>query len=266
MTKQEIEDMAKWGNHIVEGVLDNKIECPYNENHCVLQDVSCGNFTENVCELYKKEKGNYHFLINGQYQDPDTNSHILYIIAACKFNKRLKDKGFEKIKIKNFDIVVRNNYNFCLRANLKEKTFINKKNCICLGADWAFSWSTIAECEKKKQWVIINETHTIIGHPLWPCKKMEHQTVNQARSDKISMKDTLEILKKCYENNWERNKQLIGEEECKNLVNAFYDYEDWYKLFNDFDTYIKFWDLEIFNENDIDEKNIYEKFVKKNFR
>ena len=95
---------------------------------------------------------------------------------------------------------------------------------------------------------------------------MEHQTVNQARSDKISMKDTLEILKKCYENNWERNKQLIGEEECKNLVNAFYDYEDWYKLFNDFDTYIKFWDLEIFNENDIDEKNIYEKFVKKNFR
>ena len=52
--------------------------------------------------------------------------------------------------------------------------------------------------------------------------------------------------------------------ECKNLVNAFYDYKDWYKLFNDFDTYIKFWDLEIFNENDIDEKNIYEKFVIKN--
>ena len=57
---------------------------------------------------------------------------------------------------------------------------------------------------------------------------------------------------------------LIEEKECKNLVNAFYDYKDWYKLFNDFDTYIKFWDLEIFNENDIDEKNIYEKFVIKN--
>ena len=78
--------MANWGNHIAKGVLDNKIECPYNEKHCVLEDVSCGNFTENVCELYKKEKGNYHFLINGQYQDPDTNSHILYIIAAYKFN------------------------------------------------------------------------------------------------------------------------------------------------------------------------------------
>ena len=61
-----------------------------------------------------------------------------------------------------------------------------------------------------------------------------------------------------------KKEQLLIEEECKNLVTAFYDYKDWYKLFNDFDTYIKFWDLEIFNENDIDEKNIYEKFVIKN--
>ena len=256
---------------------------PTSEDHCVLINVAYGKFEPEVCEIYQKIGKNqgWHFRINGQYEDPDIKSHILYLIAAHKYNKKLEEykKSEKQIGIESFEVATRNTnrYGFCLKANLENG------GEILLGADWAFSWDMISKCKVEQQWEIINEVHTIKYHPLWPCEKKDGRTVNQVRTNKINMYQTLKVLEQCYEkwkktndddSNLIKNKEPLnlneglikafndykGKKEMaiRGLIRAFNAYEDWYRIFKDFNEYIDFFDLKIFEE-EINENNVYEK-------
>lgn len=247
--KAEVESMKNWANEQIK----NNI-CLYSEDHCVLIDVAYGKFEPEVCEIYRKmgKKDGWHFRINGQYEDPDIKSHILYLIAAHKYNRKLEEyKKLEKqIGIESFEVAIRNTnrYGFCLKANLENG------GEILLGADWAFSWEMISKCKTEQQWDIVKKVHTIKYHPLWPCEeKNKRNTVNQARKDKKSMHETLNELEQCYKEEWKNNNKSND-----NLINAFYDYENWYRTFGSFSKYIDFFDLKIFEE-EINENNVYEK-------
>lgn len=246
--KQETEAIVEWSNEMVRSG-----QFFYGEDHCVLIDVAAGNFVEEMCNLYKNPKGGYHLLINGQYQDPDISSHILYIIAAKKFNKRLEDYPKIRDRIKKFEVESRGNYKFCLSVKDDRENPI-----IELGADWVFNWNLIAGCDKQQQWTITKAVHTIKSHPLWPCHPGNSKnTVNQARRDKISMYNTLKTLQYCYEK-WNDQKKI--DSSMPMLMQAFDDNREWYLLFGTFDTYIDFWDLKMFADEEINEKNIYDKF------
>ena len=262
--KQETEDIVAWSNEIIKNEMVKPGQFFYGEDHCVLIDVAAGNFVEEICNLYKHPKGGYHLLINGQYQDPDITSHILYIITAIKFNKRLEKEKYQKIKnkIKKFEVASRGNYKFCLSAKDNQENPIME-----LGADWAFNWNLIARCDKQQQWEITKAVQTIKSHPLWPCRCVEgNSTVNQVRSDKISMYNTLKTLQYCYEK-W-NNKEKIDYNNgyySSMLMRAFDNNQAWYLLFGTFNTYVDFWDLKMFKDEEINEKNIYNKFCNQLF-
>lgn len=193
-------------------------------------------------------------MINGDYKDPDNVSIVLYMLIMHKYGKKLSKFGIE-----NFRVSIRGDkgpyqYMYCIYAEFDNRS-------IKLAGDWVLSWSFVNECSKDDQFEIIQKTHTIWGHPIWPCEKIEHRkTVNQARNDNISMKETLEILKKCYENRFE-NKVYQDDKNFKYIENAFYDYKEWYIKFETYDKYVVFWDLNRFEESVITQNNVLDIFL-----
>ena len=71
------------------------------------------------------------------------------------------------------------------------------------------------------------------------------------------MYNTLKTLQYCYEK-W--NDQEKIDSSMPMLMQAFDDNREWYLLFGTFDTDIDFWDLKMFADEEINEKNIYDKF------
>ena len=78
--KSEIAQKLVWANEqIKNGALD------YNDDFCVLNDIGCGKLTEDSLEIIEKSKRNgYHAEINGNYEDPDRVSIILYMLYVKK--------------------------------------------------------------------------------------------------------------------------------------------------------------------------------------
>lgn len=237
--------------------------------YCVLCDCGSANIlldsgktiVENRLSL---KEGN----IEGKYYDPDMYSLLLYLLTAHKFSRKLENKNFgiDSFKVSQRDT---NKSCYCINAFLDEE---HKEKCkkkypkgyIQLGGDWVVS----SDASKKDSWTFFNRkmlkenqndlakmTHTIMGHPVWPCTKIEGKTINQARGSNISIHDTLDILKKC----WEEDFKL---ENAKGLERAFCLNDKWFKLFENFNNYIEFWDLERFSEKKITLENINEIFRK----
>lgn len=249
-------DKVSWANEQIEKDKINELGLTYD--YCVLNDIGCGMLTAEGLRIEKGSGRNsgYHASINGKYEDPDSKSIILYMLIVYKYGKLI-----EKYGIKNMKISIRGNqdiyrYMFCISAELDEKTVIK------LTGDWVLSWDLIHEFSKEKQFEIASIAHTIKGHPIWPCKMIEgRNTVNQVRKTNISIKETLEVLKKCYKNlfaekayNHEINPSF------SNLEDAFMDYKEWYLRFNNYEEYVDFWDLKRFENVDITEINIKDVF------
>ena len=251
--KSEIAQKLVWANEqIKNGALD------YNDDFCVLNDIGCGKLTEDSLKIIKNSKRNgYHAKINGNYKDPDRVSIILYMLYVKKYQKSIKDYG-----VTEFCIAKRDSKSFCISVTLKNGSIIE------LASDWVLSWNRIVEF-KKDQFEIVEKTHTIIGHPLWPCRMVKrHNTINQARNKnrcQISMKKTLDVLGQCYENNFTDN---IYEDEqdrmIRNLKRAFCDNKEWFLIFETgntgFNNYVDFWDLKRFVGAEISQDNVMEVF------
>lgn len=228
-----------------------------NFEYCVLNDIGLGTLSQEMWKLEAPENNRHEprLLIwandhedpdNWSYEDPDLVSCELYYLLAKKFNKKLE----ENEKFKEFDLepfeVARTRYRYCLLASYRNVE-------ILLGADWVINRSLINKCPADEQWEIIQKTHTIKGHVLWPCEQVDNrQTVNQARKHNISIYETLETLKNCYTHNFDKQESA--------LEKAFYDYKEWYKTFGSFKDYIDFWDLEPFTEKEITPCNIKDFF------
>lgn len=244
-----------------------------NFDYCVLNDIGLGTLSQEMWDKKKikieapkskrheprlriwvgddedPDKWNDEDSENWSYEDPDLVSCKLYYLLAKKFNKKLE----ENEKFKKFDLepfkVARERYRYCLLASYR-----NRDTKILLGADWVINWGLINKCPADEQWSIIETTHTIKGHVLWPCvqkigrKKKRRQTVNQARKHNISIYETLNKLKESYDNKFKKQTSA--------LERAFYDYKDWYKSFGSFDNYIDFWELDRFTEKEITPCNI----------
>lgn len=226
-----------------------------NFEYCVLNDIGLGTLSKEMwdkkeikIEEPKSERHEPSLLIKvpdenpdkWSYEDPDLVSCELYYLLAKKFNKKLE----ENEKFKKFDLepfkVARQRYRYCLLASYR-----NRDTKILLGADWLINWGLINKCPADEQWKIIEKTHTIKGHVLWPCEQVgNRQTVNQARKHNISIYETLETLKNCYTDKFD--KQASKLESPSALEKAFYDYKEWYKSFGSFDNYIDFWELRRF--------------------
>ena len=240
-----------------------------NFEYCVLNDIGLGTLSQEMwdnkeikIEEPKTERHEPSLLIKvpdenpdkWSYEDPDLVSCELYYLLAKKFNKKLEEnENFKKLDLEPFK-VARTRYRYCLLAGYNKNDKIIE---IRLGADWVINWGLINKCPADEQWSIIETTHTIKGHVLWPCvqkiqkierKKKRRQTVNQARKHNISIYETLNKLKESYDNKFKKQTSA--------LERAFYDYKDWYKSFGSFDNYIDFWELDRFTEKEITPCNI----------
>lgn len=230
----------------------------YGYDYCVLNDVGCDNIRE---DNFSIEKGNgknagFHAKINGKYEDPDAKSVALYELIVYKY----LDKKIEKFGIDDFKVSIRGEngakqYMYCITAKFDNKS-------VNLAGDWVISWNIIADLPKSEQYDMILKTHTIKGHPLWPCEQIDNRnTVNQVRKDKIPMNETLKVLKKCYDNKFELEKLENKKEDISlTLAKAFIDYKDWYLKFNTYKDYIEFWDLKCFENVIITKENICDIF------
>ena len=257
---QQYASKVEWANKQIESpslIVDNT---EITDSYCVLNDIGCGEFTADSFRIFKCEGKNagYHAFINEKYNDPDLKSVILYLLTARKFGNKLKKYG-----IANFRVSLRGDtgdyrYMYCITAEL------NPGKWIKLSGDWVISWDFIAGLPKEKQPDAAMITHTVIGHPVWPCEKVGgRNTVNQARSDKISMRDTLLVLKRCYENSFDsesKNYEHDKDPYLSNLEDAFMDYKEWYQKFKSYEEYVEFWDIKRF-ETDITENNLKDIFT-----
>ena len=240
-------DDVKWANEQLK--LSDVCQTGYSYDYFVLNDIGCGKLTQDRFDIMKKnaKNGSYHPTIDGidkKYEDPDSKSIVLYMLIAFKYHNAIQDYG-----IKDFRVSLRSNnrYSYCICATTEEEDIIR------LSGDWAISWDIIKNCSSDKQqcFELTKQTHTIIGHPIWPCETVENRnTVNQARKNSISMYETLRVLEKCYENKFEMN------EKSTNLEKAFCDYKKWYLKFKSFNNYIQFWDLKRFTKEEITPDNI----------
>lgn len=251
-----------------------------NFEYCVLNDIGLGTLSQEMWKLEAPEgnrheprlliwandqeepnKWNYENPDNWSYEDPDLVSCELYYLLAKKFNKKLEEnENFKKLDLEPFK-VARTRYRYCLLAGYNKNDKIIK---IRLGGDWVINRSLINKCPADEQWKIIQKTHTIKGHVLWPCEQVgNRQTVNQARKHNISIYETLDILKKCYKNNFDEQESALekcytdnSDKQASALEKAFYDYKEWYKSFGSFDNYINFWELGRFTKEKITPDNI----------
>lgn len=246
---------VNWANEQIKK--KNISDMGYNYDYFVLNDIGCGEITSEslLIEKAKGKNAGYHAKIEGkEYKDPDAKSIILYMLIAHKFGTRIEDYG-----IRNFKVSIRgsngeNRYKYCISADYDDKN-------IKLTGDWVISWDIIAACEDKKQFDIVKRTQTIMGHPIWPCEQKDRRnTVNQVRKAKISMKETLDVLKMCYNNDFEKKSDYNGKSSYSNLEDAFLDYKDWYRKFKSYEEYVEFWELKCYEKTEITKDNILEVF------
>ena len=242
--------------------------------YCVLCDSGSANILFDEGETIVKNALNLKSKkTTGKFYDPDEYSLLLYLLIAHKFSRKLKNekskngKKWEDIcDIEDFKVSCRNENKYCVVA----ETNNTEIESIQLGGDWVVStdlkdrrkvdsWSFFErELLKENQNDLAKMTHTIMGHPVWPCTKIEGKTINQARGSNISIYETLHRLEEC----WKKDFKL---ENAKGLEGAFCRSKEWFELFGGFENYIEFWDLERFYHNDISSKNITVDDIRKVF-
>ena len=233
---------VRWGQ---EQLKNGTISDSDVEDYNVLNNIGCGSLCDDNWEI-KKDGNNkkHHFLINGKYEDPDSKSENLYLLAAYKYSERAKKMNIQCA----FTIGQRSNKSsyFCLLAK-------NMKNNVTteLGGDWIIDWDDVNHIfdglGKEERYKILEKVHTVKWHTFWPCNQIDgHITVNQARGWR-SMYETLNDLKFCYENNFED--KVWENQNPYALKRAFCENNEWYQLFESYDNYIKFWDLEFVQDD-----------------
>ena len=56
--------------------------------YCLLNNINCGKMEPGKWDIYKKERGGFHFRLDNKYNDPDKISYVLYMLAYYKFSKK----------------------------------------------------------------------------------------------------------------------------------------------------------------------------------
>lgn len=223
-------------------------------DYCILNNIGMGKITKDTLKLSGKTgKKSAHLLIKGKYLDPDKVSYRLYHYAASYLKEKVENDEELKKVINNFVVDRRdNNSAFCLSVIIVSDD--GKEIKIALGGDWIIDWNLIEMHDNHYECTV--RTHTLVGHMFWPCKQINGcQTVNQARAaNKVSIKNTLEVLEECYNNDFEMY-------EGKNsLYKAFCDNKQWYKCFgvkkDGFQKFIDFFALHSLYDEEIDCKNV----------
>ena len=216
----------------------NSLTEKVNYNYCLLSNIGYGDYIESdPKETLKKYKEKN----TEQYEDPDRISYKLYHFTKIILNDKLN--RYQNVKI----VKDPGDYRFCL-----ELKYSLQKESIHLTGDWIGKPAIITDDksnkEDKDKCEALGILHTIAGHVFWPSsRKNRNNTVNQCRSDKINIFKTLEVLKNCYNKNFEASE--------KGLEKAFGDYADYYKSFGDreegYNNYLDFWDLKAFDDKKV---------------
>lgn len=228
---------------------------------CVLNNVGLGKVREdNFSILRKNGRKGFHAEINGKYEDPDQLSYKLYQYAALIFNDRIKKSGLGNI-IDEFCVAKKNSsYCFCLSTYIN--TSDNETVQIELGGDWIISWEFVWLCERGAYDVAMS-SHTVLGHVFWPNNLGRgKQSVNQARGNRVSIKNTLEILKECYMREF-----IVDVKKDSSLYKAFCYSKDWFQCFgvkqSGFERYISIFCLEPFLYEELTSSNVKSLFDKR---
>ena len=179
---------------------------------------------------------NYDYRKDSICGDPDTDSNKLYEVHQYLWSKKLRNDNLlylEKIKIggKFSRYLLKNNSGDNLSSDRMCPHFI--------GSYRGKLDHLINETDKEEIKYIVR---TIGGHIVFPAHKKDGLTINQARGVNKKICDrfdlTLECIKRFYENRQSP------------LYNTLMRYEDFFKLFENFENYIEFFLLQDFVDNE----------------
>jgi hypothetical protein len=237
-------DVCKILNMLMDNVSEEMID-----KYCVMNNIGCGDVSTAVFDI--SDTG---CLMNGDYNDPVECSYIMYMLAAKKFNDRLKTMKSAPKRIERFEVATRGNeglkaYQFCLKAYYNDDKDDEDNKFILLGGDWIFKWGVLAktlagESQEEKRKLVL-ETNTLKDHVFWPCQKQDN--INQARKN-VSFTGALTTLERCMDNKFDLEKagfcdnEFIGDN-YKNFIMTICMYKDWFMLFENYRKYINFWDI-----------------------
>ncbi len=224
---------TEYWNEFCELINSKKIDS-IDLGYCFLANNGCGKFDENTfCSS--------SYTINGKYEDPDAISYKLYQFERQTLINKI-EKSKEKFPVNKVSLSFKD-YKFKLKLTYSNRA--NKEKEILLSGDWIGNKKIVQT--SKDPYEAIKKLHTLAGHVFWPAEEVNrHNTVNMLRTDKLNIKDTLEVLKNCY----------LKDECATYLHQAFYDYIDYYYSFgegeNGFENYLDFWDIRAFKQKETD--------------
>lgn len=175
---------------------------------------------------------NFDFREDSLCGDPDTDSPKLYEHHKLLWSKKLPNKGnfeFEILSIggKFGRILLKNNLYENLSSDRMCPHFVGKYKGKFDG------WLTEKEGEKFKQIV-----RTIGGHIVFPAHKKNGFTINQARGVNRKICDRFDLTLECI--------RLFYLNKSSPLYDVIYRYEDFFKIFGNFENYINFFLLQDF--------------------
>ena len=175
---------------------------------------------------------NFDFRKDSLCGDPDSDSPKLYEIHKFLWSKKLPSEqsiSFETLKIggKFGRIVLKNNLIDNLSSDRMCPHFVGKYK------GRFDNWLTEQEREEFK-----HIARTIGGHIVFPAHKKNDFTINQARGVNRKISDRFDLTLECI--------RLFYLNEQSPLYNAISRYEDFFKLFVNFENYINFFLLQDF--------------------
>lgn len=175
---------------------------------------------------------NFDFRKDSLCGDPDSDNPKLYEIHKFLWSKKLPSEQlilFETLKIggKFGRIVLKNNLIDNLSSDRMCPHFVGKYK------GRFDDWLTEKERENFKHIV-----RTIGGHIVFPAHKKNGFTINQARGVNRKISDRFDLTLECI--------RLFYLNEQSPLYNAISRYEDFFKLFVNFENYINFFLLQDF--------------------
>ena len=175
---------------------------------------------------------NFDFRKDSICGDPDSDSPKLYEIHENLWSKNLPNENalkFETFSVggKYGRILLKNNLYENLSSDRMCPHFVEKYKGKFDG------WLTDEECENFKHIV-----RTIGGHIVFPAHKKNGFTINQARGVNRKISDRFDLTLECI--------RLFYLNNQSPLYNVICRYEDFFKLFVNFENYINFFLLQDF--------------------
>ncbi len=196
----------------------------------LIQFTRCTQAILNIYSLMNNFDVEYDFRLDSHCGDPDTDSPKLYELHSILWNREFPNREVLKL-----NVLYKSYGRLILKTNLTDNLSSDRMCPHLIGKyNGRFdNWLNVSEKEKFQQ-----KVRTIGGHIIFPAHRKNGFTINQSRGINRKISDRFDLTLECI-------RRFYNDEDSP-LKSTLDRYSDFFRIFDDFTGYVKFFLLQDF--------------------